>query len=217
MSGLVCRDLLAFYRKNSKITYIMEVVCLLFFLFAIPGIYGGITFLVIVAPMNMCGLPMILKEIDTNYKGLMTAMTLPYSKKDIVKARFLSAFANHLFYLAEMLIFSILHLMIKGTLSFKILLVMMAGGWLTAIFMTSINLLASFTSGMNVTTILYLILMAILVGGYLLFMLTGIYDFLLAFIGDVSEIWLWAAAILANALVLFISFRISVRKFEKRN
>lgn len=217
MSGLICRDLISSYRKSSKISYILEIVYFLFFLFAIPGIYGAVTFLVIVAPLNMCGLPIILKEIDTNYKGFTTAMTLPFSRRDIVKARFLSSFANHIFYLAEMLLYSVLHFMIKGNLSWKALLMMTVGGWLTAIFMTSVNLLASFISSINVTMIFYMIVLVLLVGGYLLFMLTGIQDLTLTLLGKISKIWLWTGAALLDALILWICYAISARRFEKRD
>ena len=69
MSGLVYRDLLTFYRKNTKVTYIMEAVYFLFFLLVLRNIYGAITFLVIASPISMSGLPATMKDLDTNYKG----------------------------------------------------------------------------------------------------------------------------------------------------
>ena len=108
MSGLVYRDLLTFYRKNTKVTYIMEAVYFLFFLLVLRNIYGAITFLVIASPISMSGLPATMKDLDTNYKGMMSARLMPYTQRDIVTARFQAAFSCHLLYLAEMLLFCIL-------------------------------------------------------------------------------------------------------------
>ena len=87
MSGLVYRDLLTFYRKNTKVTYIMEAVYFLFFLLVLRNIYGAITFLVIASPISMSGLPATMKDLDTKEcaKWANDAINLCYTADEVEK------------------------------------------------------------------------------------------------------------------------------------
>lgn len=215
MSGLVYRDLLLFFRKNSKITYIMEFVYFLFFLLALRNIYGAATYLTLVVPINMCGLPTILKEMDTNYKGMMSVRLLPYRKVDIVRGRFASAFTIYIYYLAVMVIFSICHYFICGDISWKLYAVSIATGLLVAIFITALNLLASFLSSFNVMAIIYFIIILSIIGLYLLFMLTDLHNIILSLLAKTGPEIMWGVAILVDMIALLISYILSVRKFQR--
>lgn len=215
MSGLVYRDLLLFYRKNSKITYIMEFVYFLFFLLILRNVYGAATYLILVVPINMCGLPTILKEIDTNYKGMMSVRLLPYRKADIVRGRFASAFTIHIYYLTVMVVFSICHYFICGDVSWKFYAMSIAAGWLLAIFITALNLLASFLTNFNVMAVIYFIIVLATVGLYLLFMLTDLHDSILSLLSKAGPGIIWGAGVLVNIIALLISYVLSLKKFEQ--
>lgn len=216
MSGLVYRDLLTYYRKNTKVTYILEVVYFLFFLLVLRNIYGAITFLVIAAPISMSGLPATMKDLDSNYKGMMSARLMPYTQRDIVTSRFKAAFSCHLLYLTEMLIFCILHHAITGDISWKTYFLLFLGGWLSAIFITCVNLLSSFITGMNAAAIIYLITAVLPVALFLLIMLTDLYEIIMPlFTGNHPYIF-WIFAVLLDVIMVAVSYLISVNRFTKQ-
>lgn len=215
MSGLIQRDLLIYFRKYSKITYIMEAVYFLFFLLFFKGIVGPLTYLLLCSPVNMSGLPATLKEMDTNYKGMMTVRLLPYTKKEIVKGRFYSAFSCHIFYLAEMLLYAICHYLIGGTVDLSTYFQLFLAGWLIAVLLTTVNLLASFLSGLNTTMIFYFGSVILLFVGYLLF-LFNINSFdLLVQLTSLSRGWLFLIAGCLDLLILLVSYLVCVKRFEK--
>ena len=216
MSGLVYRDLLTFYRKNTKVTYIMEAVYLLFFLLVLRNIYGAITFLVIASPISMSGLPATMKDLDTNYKGMMSARLMPYTQRDIVTARFQAAFSCHLLYLAEMLLFCILHHAITGSISWKTYALLFLGGWLSAVFITSVNLLSSFITGLNAASIIYLLTVILPVGLFLLIMLTDLYDIIIPFFTGQHPLIFWILAVLLDIIMVTVSYLVSVKRFTKQ-
>ncbi|GKH33956.1 ABC-2 transporter permease [Muricomes sp. OA1] len=216
MSGLVYRDLLTFYRKNTKVTYIMEAVYFLFFLLVLRNIYGAITFLVIASPISMSGLPATMKDLDTNYKGMMSARLMPYTQRDIVTARFQAAFSCHLLYLAEMLLFCILHHAITGSISWKTYALLFLGGWLSAVFITSVNLLSSFITGLNAASIIYLLTVILPVGLFLLIMLTDLYDIIIPFFTGQHPLIFWILAVLLDIIMVTVSYLVSVKRFTKQ-
>ena len=215
MSGLIQRDLLLYFRKNPKILYVFEAVYFLFFLFIMKNKYGPLTYLLLCTPIDMSGLPATLKEMDTSYKGMMTARLLPYSKKDLVKGRFYSAFSYHIFSLAEMLLFTICHQLSWKAFSLEIYFLLFLGGWLIGILLTAVNLLDSLHSGINATRIFYMISAIGLVGGYLLFLFSDkSYDFLNQLIST-NRVLLFLLGIFVNILIVLVCYFISLKHFEK--
>lgn len=217
MSGLIQRDLLLCFRKYSKLSFIMEVVYFFIFLLFFQNIFGPVIFLMLCSPINMSGLPTTLKELDTNYSGMRSARLLPYSKKDLVKGRFCSAYSFHIFYLAEMLLYIGCHYLITGTVSLNIYFQIFLGGWLIAIFMTSVNLLASFLSGLNATLVFYLVSIVCLAGGILLFTILFKHNWLnlLTQLTSMKRVWLYLIAGCFDVVMLLISYFISLKRFEK--
>lgn len=215
MSGLIQRDLLLYFRKFTKVTYILEAVYFLFFLFIVKNKLGPITYLLLCAPINMSGLPATLKEMDTNYKGMMTARLLPYRKRDIVKGRFYSAFCCHIFYLVEMLLFALCHYLLWGVFSLSMYLQLFLGGWLIAVCLTTVNLLASFLSSLNATMIFYFISVIGLLAGYLLFLFfNNSFEFLIQ-LASLKRVWLFLIAGCFDVLILLGSYFISRKYFER--
>ena len=215
MTGLIQRDLLISFRRLSKMSYIMEAVYFLFLLLFFNNIYGPLTFFLLATPINMSGLPNTMKEMDSNYRGMRSARLLPYSKKDIVRGRFLSAVCYQLFYILEMILFAVCHHFIKGGLSLQVYLLFIAGGWLAGLFLTAVNLLTSFTSGLNTSAIIYLITIVLLVGGYWAFIFLGSRTGISKQISSLNITWVLIIAVCFNILFWLVSYSISVKCFEK--
>ena len=104
MKGLICRDLLICYRRTSKSNYVTDILFFLFFLLVLRNQYSCITYLLCVMPLNMSGMPMILKEMDVNQKGLWIASLYPVSSKNLVLSRYVAVFIQQLHYVAMMLL-----------------------------------------------------------------------------------------------------------------
>ena len=109
MTGLVRKDLLAYYRRSTVAPFIIEIVIGLGLVLFLKNIYSLVTVAVLSMPMNMSGSPTTLKEIEANSMGERYALTLPYSWKDFVKGRFLTAFADGLGSAATGLILILIH------------------------------------------------------------------------------------------------------------
>ena len=139
MTGLVRKDLLAYYRRSTVAPFIIEIVIGLGLVLFLKNIYSLVTVAVLSMPMNMSGSPTTLKEIEANSMGERYALTLPYSWKDFVKGRFLTAFADGLGSAATGLILILIHYLTVGTFSLPVYLQFWAGGFLLGCVYLSIN------------------------------------------------------------------------------
>ena len=147
---------------------------------------------------------------------MMSARLMPYTQRDIVTARFQAAFSCHLLYLAEMLLFCILHHAITGSISWKTYALLFLGGWLSAVFITSVNLLSSFITGLNAASIIYLLTVILPVGLFLLIMLTDLYDIIIPFFTGQHPLIFWILAVLLDIIMVTVSYLVSVKRFTKQ-
>lgn len=212
MSGLVYKDLLAYARKTRKITWIMEFFFFLFFIIGIKHQIAVFTFCLVVVPVNTSGMATTLKELDIYYSGRFN-LTLPFSHKELVLSRYLSAFSTHIFYALELLMFSAVRYFVYEDFPFSTYLVICATGVLIGICMTALNLLASFTSSLNTSAILYLVIIAVFLAAYLIALFTGL-DIEKLFQLSASSVLAVSAAL--TAAILLISYTVSVKVYIKK-
>ena len=145
-------------------------------------------------PMNMSGSPTTLKEIEANSMGERYALTLPYSWKDFVKGRFLTAFADGLGSAATGLI--LIHYLTVGTFSLPVYLQFWAGGFLLGCVYLSINTAASFFVGATVTAVIYIVTAVFTIAGFLAYILL---DIKLDTLVTAEPVFLWMAGIITAA------------------
>ena len=71
MKGLIFRDLLIYFRRMNKSSYITEAVMFIFFLgisARTPAI-GLSAYILLCMPLQMSAMPMAMKDMDSNYSG----------------------------------------------------------------------------------------------------------------------------------------------------
>lgn len=196
MTGLVRKDLLAYYRRSTVAPFIIEIVIGLGLVLFLKNIYSLVTVAVLSMPMNMSGSPTTLKEIEANSMGERYALTLPYSWKDFVKGRFLTAFADGLGSAATGLILILIHYLTVGTFSLPVYLQFWAGGFLLGCVYLSINTAASFFVGATVTAVIYIVTAVFTIAGFLAYILLDIkFDTLVT----AEPVFLWMAGIITAA------------------
>lgn len=149
MSGLVFRDLFLYCRKVSKAVWITEAAALLLFAAVMPkNVYSIIGYIFMITPINIVNLTKVFKEIDEGCQGLKFVRTLPYTKKEIVRARFLTAFLIHAFYTLCMSLFSAIHSLRSG-MDPVIYVKGIAAIWLAGIIILSVDIFLGFFSKSN--------------------------------------------------------------------
>ena len=156
MKGLIYRDLVAFFRRTSKISWIMDFVFLIFFLLAIKGQAAVPTYLLLVQPINSSGAASTLKELDTNYAGRFS-LTLPASHSQQVFSRFLSSSILLLVHMPEYILFILLHYTIHGQYPMSDYLFYLTAGLLIAFILTAVNVTSTFIMGVNGNAIFFLL------------------------------------------------------------
>lgn len=196
MTGLVRKDLLAYYRRSTVAPFIIEIVIGLGLVLFLKNIYSLVTVAVLTMPMNMSGSPTTLKEIEANSMGERYALTLPYSWKDFVKGRFLTAFADGLGSAATGLILILIHYLTVGTFSLPVYLQFWAGGFLLGCVYLSINTAASFFVGATVTAVIYIVTAVFTIAGFLAYILL---DIKLDMLVTAEPVFLWMAGIITAA------------------
>ena len=196
MTGLVRKDLLAYYRRSTVAPFIIEIVIGLGLVLFLKNIYSLVTVAVLSMPMNMSGSPTTLKEIEANSMGERYALTLPYSWKDFVKGRFLTAFADGLGSAATGLILILIHYLTVGTFSLPVYLQFWAGGFLLGCVYLSINTAASFFVGATVTAVIYIVTAVCTIAGFLAYILL---DIKLDTLVTAEPVFLWMAGIITAA------------------
>ena len=196
MTGLVRKDLLAYYRRSTVAPFIIEIVIGLGLVLFLKNIYSLVTVAVLSMPMNMSGSPTTLKEIEANSMGERYALTLPYSWKDFVKGRFLTAFADGLGSAATGLILILIHYLTVGTFSLPVYLQFWAGGFLLGCVYLSINTAASFFVGATVTAVIYIVTAVFTIAGFLAYILL---DIKLDTLVTAEPVLLWMAGIITAA------------------
>ena len=212
MLGLAYRDVLIFWRRNSKKSYIYNGVLFLVLAFAV-GRFGAAAYMLLMAMAQMTTAPVMLKEADTNYKGRLFSMSLPCSEKDVVRGRFLAAFFIQIPYLISMPVFSVLHHLAHPVFTPDYYIKLMLSAWICGIIITAINLTVSFAAGMDVVAVLYTVLICLLVVGYLVVMLL---DIDLSFLFFVNEWLLIAAGFVLAFAVAGICYMLAVKIYRKQ-
>ena len=196
MTGLVRKDLLAYYRRSTVAPFIIEIVIGLGLVLFLKNIYSLVTVAVLSMPMNMSGSPTTLKEIEANSMGERYALTLPYSWKDFVKGRFLTAFSDGRGLAATGLILILIHYLTVGTFSLPVYLQFWAGGFLLGCVYLSINTAASFFVGATVTAVIYIVTAVFTIAGFLAYILL---DIKLDTLVTAEPVFLWMAGIITAA------------------
>lgn len=198
MTGLVRKDLLAYYRRSTIAPFIIEIVIGLAIVLFLPNIYSVVTVAVLTMPLNMSGSPTTLKEIDTNSMGARYVLTLPYSWRDFVKGRFLTAYTDGLGSALTGLLLLIIHYLTVGLFSLPVYLMFWVGGFLLGAVYVSVNTAASFFAGVTATAVIYVVTAGVTIAGFLAYMLLDInLDVLMA----IEPVFLWLGGIIAAATI----------------
>lgn len=212
MLGLAYRDMVIYWRRSSKKTYIYYGALSLFLLFA-AGKWGAATFVFFFALSMMTGAPVILREADITHKGGLFSMSLPCSAREIVQGRFLAAFAVHLPCLASMVIFCGIHALYYQQYSPEYYVKLILCGWIAAILMTAVSLPVSFAGGIVIGSVVYMIMFVLILGGYLVI---GFADIDLGFLLAANEWLLIAGGFALGLLTAAVCFVISVKIYERQ-
>lgn len=155
MSGLVFRNLFLYYRKMTKAAWFAQAAALLLFAAVMPkNVFSVIGYLFIITPLNMASPMSVFKEIDNECQEFRFERTLPYTKTDIVRARFLFSFLVHSFYTGCMILFSLIHGLRSGMPPIAYVKAA-AVVWLVGIIIISVDLFLNFFSRSGVVLRLF--------------------------------------------------------------
>ncbi len=213
MTGLIYRDLFTYYRRSSKSTWITEIIIFFAFLLVIKGQFSVFTYLFCVIPLSMSGMPTTMKEMDINYKGAVHSVLLPFSSRELVLSRYLSALLSHGEDLALMLLYCVVHYCLYRQFALTDYFLLLLVSWMFGILFTAVNLLAAYLGDLNVTAIIYMLIIAVVILGYFAMTLAGI-DFTVLF--TLKTPFLLLLLVAAAALVTVVCYLISLKKFSSR-
>lgn len=142
----------------------MNIRCLC----AIRSVCGrNIYSLVTVALVNMAASATTLKEIDGNNNFAKYMLTLPYSWKDFVRGRYLAALTDGAMEALLGLVMVIIHFALCRLFSFPEYLLYWVAGVLMGLVFIAANVMASFMAGLNASAVVYMLSIAVVIGGFL--------------------------------------------------
>ena len=159
-------------------------------------------------------MPMILKEMDVNQKGLWIASLYPVSSKNLVLSRYVAVFIQQLHYVAMMLLYILLHAMLYQNYSIGGYLQMFFLAWIMGILFASLNLITCFTASLNVAATLYAGMVVLVVIAYLLCSILFDIDF--TFLFQMNTVFLLGSAGLAAALIVAVTYLVSLHFFLRQ-
>ena len=162
----------------------------------------------------MSGMPTVMKEMDVNQKGLWLTSLYPVSSKSLVLSRYVAVFIQQLHYVAMMLLYILLHAVLYQEYSFGGYLQMFFLAWMMGILFAAINLIACFTSSLNVAATLYAGMVVLVVIGYLLCSVLLDIDF--TFLFQMNTLLLLGGIGLAVALIVIVTYFISLQFFLRQ-
>ena len=207
MKGLILRDLLIYFRRLNKSSYVTEGIMFLFFLgvsIGSPDI-GLSAYVLLCLPIQMCAMPMSMKDMDSNYSGTILARLKPFTGKELVRSRFLSAFCIQGFYGIVGVIFCLLHGMIFGSMGFGQYVLMLIGGLLMGTVLTSMNLMAGFLGNINVTSVVYV---AVIVAAAVVYIIMAALKINVAQVIARPSV-LWICGVVFTGAVLLAAYKVS--------
>ena len=212
MKGLIYRDMVAFFRRTSRLSWFFDIVFMLFFLFLIKGPIAVQTYVIFVQPVNMSGTASTLKEIDTNYSGRFS-LTLPASHSQQVLSRFASSFLLLLLHLPETIVFILLHYMIYHQYEPAAYLFYLAIGLVISVIMNIINVVTSFAVGLNAAAIFYFIMVLAALAVYMAYWFL---DFDLLALLQMSSLQLLGAAASFAVVLLLAGYQIAKKLYLRK-
>ena len=159
-------------------------------------------------------MPTVMKEMDVNQKGLWLTSLYPVSSKSLVLSRYVAVFIQQLHYVAMMLLYILLHTLLYQEYSFGGYLQMFFLAWMMGILFAAINLIACFTSSLNVAATLYAGMVILVVIGYLL--CSVLFDINFAFLLQMNTLLLLGGIGLAVALIVIVTYFISLQFFLRQ-
>lgn len=212
MVGLVRKEVLAYYRRMSRVSFAFDLVIALGLVFLMRSVYSMITLALLVMPINMSSSPTTFKEMDTEGVEGRYTLTLPYCWKDLVLGRFLAGLWDGAMQAGLFLAFTMLHYFTVHSLPFSGYVQLWLAGVLLGLLMLSINMAVSFIAEITGTVVFYLCSIGLAMGGVVLSMLAGV-D-LITFLTQPPAL-LWAAAILLVAVVGAASYLLSIHALER--
>ncbi len=213
MIGLVKKDLLSAYRRVSPFSNLFVIAVNVALILFVRNVYSLITIALVSMPVQMAGLVATLKEIDMNSTGEMYTLTLPYNWKDGVRGRFLAVMIDGMVQCLLGLILVCLHFFLYRLYAFPTYLLYWAAGVLTGLIFIFINTMGGFLGGVNASAFIYLIMIAVMVGGFLMFTFMEI-DYKMIF--RASQAALWGGGIALCLGIGLISYYISIKVTGRR-
>ena len=112
-----------------------------------------------------------------------------------------------------MLLYCVVHYCLYRQFSLTDYFLLLLVSWMFGILFTAVNLLAAYLGDLNVTAIIYMLIIAVVILGYFAMTLAGI-DFTVLFTLKTPFLLLLLAA--AAALVTVVCYLISLKKFSSR-
>ena len=213
MKGLIFRDLLIYFRRMNKSSYITEAVMFIFFLgisARTPAI-GLSAYILLCMPLQMSAMPMAMKDMDSNYSGAILTRLMPFSSGEVVGARFLAAFCVQGIYLAYMVPFCIIHSFIAGGQGVFDYLLLILAGLIIGAFLTSMNLLAGFLGNINVSSMVYVLMVVAVAVIYIVSVALKIN--MADLVARPSVLWICGAC--AAGALIFVSYKVSLMAYRR--
>lgn len=213
MSGLVKKELLTIWQRQNKKGLLFNVfLYVLCFIFLTKGF--GLYTIVLGLSVGCCSIAVSLCEMDSKVNFDRYAIALPFSKKDIVKARYISTLLCTGIYLLIIMLVSVLHYVLYQTFTIDHYFMVILYASIVMIFCISFSILSTYMHGLNGGSVMILVLVILCIGGFLFVNLT---DFDISYVFTINPYVLWSILYLITLLVFYSCYRISYKFYIRHH
>lgn len=171
MKGLIWKDLHVVWKKQHLFSWLFTFMMYVFVLFTIKNENGLCTIVLIAIPCGCSGFAVNMIEMDEKCDADRYIISMPFTKKEIVRARFYSGFCLSLLNLIPALLFILLYQVMYHLFSMESLLIITIWCLILSWLFLICSLVSAYVLGVNgsALTMLALICIAITIWGLLLY------------------------------------------------
>lgn len=214
MKGLVKKDLLSFYYRQSKLSLVFMVFIYAFCILKLRNGYGLYSTVLLSFPMMASGLAVNLCEMDGKCNFDKYAISLPFSKAELVQGRYLCFLVCSAGAFLLMIALTIAYYFLHNAFSMQMHILILLYGIALLILFGGICIASAYLFGINGSSITMLAVMGIFLGTFLCI---SFLDIDISFLWTMNPFLVWAVFFLFSLIVCYGCYHVSVRTYVRQH
>lgn len=212
MLGLLRKDWFVYKTKTKPYVLIIDILTFIGCLCFQHGI-GLIAYTLVILPLAISTLLVGLFESDTKAKFNRYAITFPFTRKELVKSRFIFSLLVTLCYTIISTCFTILYYFIYNYSAFENHMLIGYSGLLISLILLNLNIVGCYLFGYTGGGVVLCVCMMGMGGIFSLLNFAFKIDFLLLVTN--YQVYIWILASIITILISFVCYKLSQWKFNR--